>query len=85
MNQNKAIYAGTYGKVSLFSPLVLLTKSKVIKLGLRLSKPVPYELTYSCYNGVNSIKGCGTCATCIERYKAFEENGLDKVGRLISK
>jgi 7-cyano-7-deazaguanine synthase len=39
--------------------------------GLRLK--VPYELTWSCYEGHE--KACGVCGTCIDRKKAFELNG----------
>ena len=40
--------------------------------GLRLK--VPYEYTWSCYEGKD--KPCGVCGTCIDRRKAFEANGM---------
>ena len=68
----KAINIGTYKKVFLKAPLVNLTKAGVVKIGLELK--VPYELTWSCYEG--GTNPCGTCGTCIDRIKAFELNGL---------
>lgn len=67
----KAINIGTYNKVFVKSPLVKITKADVVKIGLELK--VPYELTWSCYEG--GEKACGTCGTCIDRLKAFELNG----------
>ena len=43
-----------------------------IEAGLRLK--VPYEYTWSCYEGKE--KPCGVCGTCIDRRKAFEANGM---------
>jgi len=67
----KAIKLGTYGNVIVKTPLVDLNKAGVVKIGLDLK--VPYELTFSCYEGRE--KACGTCATCIDRQNAFYKNG----------
>lgn len=73
----EAIYQGTYKKVSVVAPLVSLSKTQVVKKGLELN--VPYDLTWSCYEG--NEKQCGVCGTCIDRKKAFEQNGVvDPVG-----
>ena len=69
----KAIHEGTYGKVSLVCPFIKMNKSEVIKTGLSLD--VPYELTWSCYQG--GEKHCGRCATCIDRKEAFRANGVN--------
>ena len=69
---NEAIYLGSGNKVKVVSPLVELTKAEVVKVGTKLK--VPYELTWSCYEGHD--KACGKCGTCIDRLKAFELNGL---------
>ena len=69
---DKAINIGTYGKISICRPLINLNKSEVVKLGLELK--VPYELTWSCYEGKE--KQCGKCGTCIDRRNAFELNGV---------
>ena len=67
-----AINIGTYGLVTLEAPLIHLNKAGVVKLGLSLN--VPYELTWSCYEG--GEKQCGTCGTCIDRKAAFAANGV---------
>ncbi len=72
-----AIYTGTYNKVVVQTPLINLNKAGVVREGLELG--VPYELTWSCYEGHE--KACGTCATCIDRQNAFIANGeLDPIG-----
>lgn len=68
----EAIYIGTYEKVTVKAPLVNMTKADVVKTGLKLK--VPYELTWSCYEG--GEKQCGTCGTCIDRKNAFKHNGV---------
>lgn len=68
-----AIHKGTYGKVTVLSPLVYMNKAQVVKTGLRLK--VPYELTWSCYNGGD--RPCGKCGTCIDRANAFAANGVE--------
>lgn len=69
---NKAIYEGSGKTVSVIAPFITCNKSEVVKKGLELN--VPYELTWSCYNG--GEKPCGKCGTCIDRIKAFEVNGV---------
>lgn len=69
---DKAINIGTYGKIKVSRPLINMNKAEVVKTGLALN--VPYELTWSCYEG--GEKQCGTCGTCIDRKAAFEANGV---------
>lgn len=70
---NKAISIGTYGNVHVIAPLINSNKASVVKLGLSLK--VPYELTWSCYEGEE--KPCGKCGTCIDRANAFKANGIE--------
>lgn len=70
---DKAINIGTYKKINICRPLINMNKSGVVKTGLELN--VPYHLTWSCYEGKE--KACGTCGTCIDRLKAFEDNGVE--------
>ena len=69
---NKAIKQGTYDLCEIVAPFVNNNKAEVVKTGIKLK--TPYELTWSCYEGGD--KPCGKCATCIDRLKAFELNGI---------
>ena len=69
---NQAIYEGSGHQLKVEAPFVNLTKADVVKKGLELN--VPYELTWSCYEG--GEKPCGKCGTCIDRAKAFAANGV---------
>lgn len=69
---DKAIRIGTYGKININRPLINMNKAEVVKTGLALK--VPYELTWSCYEG--GEKACGTCGTCIDRLAAFAANNV---------
>lgn len=69
---NQAISIGSGNQLQIRAPFVLWTKAKVVKKGLELK--VPYELTWSCYEG--GEKPCGKCGTCIDRAAAFEINGV---------
>ena len=69
---SNAIKIGTYGNISVIAPFINTNKAGVVKKGLELG--VPYELTWSCYEG--GEKACGTCGTCIDRKAAFEANGV---------
>lgn len=69
---NEAVNIGTYGKVRVVDPLIDINKAQVVKQGLKLG--VPYELTWSCYNGGD--RPCGKCGTCIDRAEAFRLNGI---------
>lgn len=69
---NQAVYLGSGNELTIEAPFVSLTKADVVKKGLELK--VPYELTWSCYEGGD--KPCGKCGTCIDRQAAFEKNGV---------
>lgn len=67
-----AIYIGSGNTLRVEAPFVNMTKAQVVKIGLDLK--VPYELTWSCYEG--NDKPCGVCGTCRDRISAFEANGV---------
>ncbi len=69
---NQAIYLGSGEQLRIEAPFVNLTKAEVIKTGLSLK--VPYQLTWSCYEGKE--KPCGICGTCRDRAAAFAANGI---------
>ena len=60
---NEAIYLGSGKQLKIEAPFINKTKSQVVKIGLDLK--VPYEYTWSCYEGAD--KPCGVCGTCIDR------------------
>lgn len=68
---NQAIYLGSGKQVRIEAPFVSLHKKDIVRKGLELN--VPYELTWSCYEGQDCA--CGQCGTCIDREKAFRLNG----------
>jgi 7-cyano-7-deazaguanine synthase len=55
-------------------PLINMTKAQIIKTGHELG--VPFELTWSCYNGEEN-KACGKCDSCQIRQKGFKEAEVD--------
>ncbi len=68
----RAIYLGSGNQLSIEAPFVEMTKAEVVKKGLELG--VPYELTWSCYEGGD--RPCGLCGTCRDRVAAFRANGI---------
>ncbi len=71
-SMNRAICLGSGGELEVRAPFIGLTKAEVVKLGLSIG--VPYELTWSCYEG--GEKPCGKCGTCRDRLAAFAANGI---------
>lgn len=71
-HMNKAIYEGSGHQLKLEAPFATFTKKDIVRMGIELK--VPYELTWSCYEG--NDKPCGKCGTCIDRQAAFEANGV---------
>lgn len=69
---NTAIYEGSGKQLHVEAPFVSVPKKEIVRRGLEIG--VPYELTWSCYEG--GEKPCGTCGTCIDRQAAFEANGV---------
>ena len=63
-----AATAGTYEGVRIVSPYCHMTKRKIALAGKALG--VPFEKTYSCYEG--RPEHCGLCGTCHERKEALE-------------
>lgn len=55
--------------LNLIAPLINMSKAEVIKLGLELK--VPFELTWSCYEGGD--RHCGLCGACQTRKQGFKE------------
>ena len=70
---SKAIYLGTGNSVRVEAPFVECNKAGIVKKGLELG--VPFEHTWSCYEG--HVKACGTCGTCRDRQRAFIANDME--------
>ena len=75
-----AIRIGTYERIWLVAPFIGKSKADIVKIGLELG--TPYELTWSCYEGGD--KPCGQCATCLDRARAFELNGVADPAEVLS-
>jgi 7-cyano-7-deazaguanine synthase len=71
---NLATKAGTEDQRQLryHAPLIYMTKAAIVREGTRLA--VPWELTWSCYEG--GEEACGQCDSCLLRLKGFAENGM---------
>ena len=67
-----AVWEGSGRCLKIEAPFIVMNKADIVKTGLELK--VPYELTWSCYEG--GERPCGRCGTCIDRAKAFELNGI---------
>ena len=65
--------AGSEGKkIRIAAPLLKLSKGEIVKLASELG--VPFEWTWSCYEGGEFP--CGECDSCILRAKGFREAGF---------
>lgn len=69
---NQAIFIGSGEQLTIEAPFVELNKADVVRIGTELG--VPFEMTWSCYEG--GEKPCGVCGTCRDRAAAFAANGL---------
>lgn len=74
---NEAVWEGSGHQLRIEAPFVTMNKAEVVRLGLQLG--VPYELTWSCYEG--GEHPCGKCGTCIDREAAFKANGVEDPAR----
>ena len=72
---NLATKAGVEGsRLTIHTPLILLTKAEIIRKGLSLN--VDYGLTHSCYDPLPDGTSCGECDSCQLRVKGFREVGV---------
>jgi 7-cyano-7-deazaguanine synthase len=70
-----ATASGVEGRMTprIVAPLLHKTKADIVRWGTRLK--VPWELTWSCYEGGN--RPCGRCDSCLLRAKGFIEAGKE--------
>lgn len=70
---NTAVQASTDEKVHIETPIQMLDKTGILKMGHSFNTPVPYELTRTCYK--DQEFSCGKCGSCSERLEAFKNLG----------
>ena len=66
--QRRAVEGFGNPELRLHAPFLRKTKAEIVKVGAKLD--VPYEDTWSCYEGEDLH--CGLCGTCNERKEAFQ-------------
>ena len=69
---SRAIHLGSGNALTVLAPFIDKPKAQVVAVGHELL--VPFEQTWSCYEG--HAKACGVCGTCRDRKLAFRLNGL---------
>ena len=63
-----------YGvEMKIETPLLFKSKKEIVELGVELN--VPFEWTWSCYEG--GEVPCGKCDSCLLREKGFREAGVE--------
>jgi 7-cyano-7-deazaguanine synthase len=68
INAGSSFVVKTKKRIHVYAPFLGFSKKDIAKLGKSLG--VPFEKTYSCYEGTEPP--CGECATCIQRKQALE-------------
>lgn len=69
---NLGTQCGVKKGLKVLAPLMHLSKTDIVQLGAKLG--VPFELTWSCYNG--GEKPCGYCDSCKLRARGFAQAGV---------
>jgi len=72
LNLGSKQFAETGRRKGIITPLLRMTKHQIIEKGLFLG--VPFDLTWSCYNG--SKYACGVCDSCRIRLEGFRKLGV---------
>ena len=70
----EAIRQGTRPETSIriVTPVIAMSKAQIVTKGVELG--VPFEKTWSCYQGQE--RACGVCESCLLRLKGFAEAGV---------
>jgi 7-cyano-7-deazaguanine synthase len=71
---NRVIAIGTRPetKIEIVTPVIMLRKSEIVKLGIALKAPL--HLSWSCYQ--SEVLACGACDSCALRLRGFREAGV---------
>ena len=70
---DRAVSLCDWHGMRLMRPFVKMDKGEIAKRGAALG--VPFDLTWTCYNG--GEVHCGKCGACQERREAFAAHGID--------
>ncbi len=62
-----AAAVANYQSIDVYAPFLHMTKKQIATLGKKLT--VPFEETWTCYNGLS--KPCKKCGACVERQEAL--------------
>ena len=63
---NEAIWEGSGHQLKIEAPFVNVSKAEVVRIGLELG--VPYELTWSCYEGGENLAENAEHALTVQRH-----------------
>lgn len=77
----KVVAISSVGRVHYEAPFVKMHKWELIKLGMQLPKPVPYDMCFSCYDPIfvdGEWRECGECATDLD-VKAAMDKALEEI------
>ena len=69
---NEVTILNRRSKIKIEAPLIEKSKTDIIRWGTELS--VPFEKTWTCYEGAEL--SCGTCPACSLRVKGFMDAGI---------
>ena len=66
----RVVEISSVGKVHYYAPFIKMHKWELIKIGLQLKNPVPYNMCLSCYDPIiykdGTFEECKRCATCLD-------------------
>lgn len=71
-NINQLLGLNRKQPTTIHAPFIQQSKTDILQTGLALG--IDYAQTWSCYEG--KIAACGSCPTCGERLKAFDDVGV---------
>jgi 7-cyano-7-deazaguanine synthase len=71
-SMEQSLELGTAHPIRIWAPLLHMSKTQIVKLGLELQ--VPFDHTWSCYAGKS--EPCRLCDACVRREAAFVKNGM---------
>lgn len=70
---DQAARIADWNEISIYAPFLGMDKGDIAKEGLSLG--VPFQMTWTCYEGLE--RPCGKCGACQERAEAFQKAGAE--------